>query len=197
MRSCSTLIAFLALAGCQPAYLQDGKPNEASPYFEIPVDSKFVLRRELTVPPFQRSVFVQDGKTLAFQNVDQYSPYCAFTVHTQRATTQTIKPDTFVVTHVSRQYYYSLAMADAQVAQVMQGEDGDSWHVLATVMELQSQAQPDVVRLICAAWGLPQNRSNVTVQTVRGSLGDIVSLELGDATARRPSGGAAPRRPGY
>ncbi|NIO40864.1 MAG: hypothetical protein GTO41_12185 [Burkholderiales bacterium] len=50
-------------------------------------------------------------------------------------------------------------------------------------MELHSETQPDVVRMTCARWGVPQELSNVTVAGIRKSLGDIVTLELADARA--------------
>lgn len=193
MRSYVALPLVLALTGCQAAYLADGRPNEESPYFEVPLDSKLVVRRELIAPAHTKNIFLQRGAALAFHDVNQYEPYCALVLHAKKQTTQAIKPDTFVVTKITRDYYYSLAQADVQVAQMMQGEDGDTWFVLATVMELQSPQQPDVTRLICAAWGLPQQRSNVTVRAIRGSIGDLISLELSDKPVSVPRSETRPR----
>ena len=93
--------------------------------------------------------------------------------YAQKQVPQTIKPDTFVVTKVYREYLYQLADASVIVAQAFQDKDGDTWHVLATQMELQAKNQPDVIRLTCAAWGVPQDISNVTVAGIRRSLGEI------------------------
>ena len=190
------LIGIMLLIGCQPAYLKDGRPNENSPYFEIPVESKLALHQTLTVPPYTRNVFFQGGRVRPFYYVNEFIDYCALTVYAQKQVSQTIKPDTFVVTKVYRQYLYELANTSVMLAQAFQDDDGDTWHVLATQMELQSKEQPDVIRLTCAAWGLPQDISNVTLAGIRKSLGEIATLEIAEIKAPQASGGSQPRRQG-
>lgn len=187
---CATL-----LVSCQPAYLKDGRPNENSPYFEVPVGSKFVLHRTLTIPAYTRNVFFQRGSVLPFYHVNEFVDYCALTVYAQKQVPQTIRPDTFVITRVYREYLYQLADASVVVAQAFQDKDGETWHVLATQMDLQSKDQADVIRLTCAAWGLPQDISNVTLAGIRKSLGEVAMLELADIKAPRAggSGGQPPR----
>jgi hypothetical protein len=189
------LISIMLLVSCQPAYLKDGRPNEDSPYFEVPVDSKLVLNQTLTVPAYARNVFFQRGQVLPFYYVNEFIDYCALTVYAQKQVPQTIKPDTFVVTKVYREYLYQLAQASLMVAQAFQDDDGESWYVLATQMELQAKNQSDVIRLTCAAWGLPQDISNVTVAGIRKSLGQIATLELADIKAPHTGAtGGQPRR---
>lgn len=190
------LICTVLLVSCQPAYLKDGRPNENSPYFEIPVESRFVLHQTLTVPAYARNVFFQRGRVLPFYYVNEFMDYCALTVYAQKQVPQTIKPDTFVVTKVYREYLYQLASASVMLAQVMQNNDGETWHVLATQMELQAKNQPDVIRLTCAAWGIPQDISNVTVASIRKSLGEIATLELADIKAPQAGGNAGSRHQG-
>ena len=190
------LICAVFLVSCQPAYLKDGRPNENSPYFEIPVDSKVVLHQALTVPAYARNVFFQRGRVRPFYYVNEFIDYCALTVYAQKQVPQTIKPDTFVVTKVYREYLYQLADASLIVAQTFQDKDGETWHVLATQMELQAKNQPDVIRLTCAAWGLPQDISNVTLAGIRKSLGEIATLELADSKAPRAGGSAGSRHQG-
>jgi hypothetical protein len=174
------LVCTFVLAACQPAYLKDGRPNENSPYFEVSVQSKFVLHQTLTIPPYRRHIYFQHGKAMPFHKVNEFIDYCALTLHAQRQVPQTVKPDTFVVTKVYREYLFQLASATMAVTQVMDIDGGETWQVLATQMELRSETQPDVVRMTCAGWGLPQELSNVTVAGIRKSLGDIVTLEMAD-----------------
>ena len=189
------LICTILLASCQPAYLKDGRPNENSPYFEIPVESKLTLHQTLTIRPYSRNVFFQNGRAMAFFDVNEFIDYCALTLYAQKQVPQSVKPDTFVVTKVYREYLYQLASASVMLAQTFQDKDGETWHVLATQMELQSKGQPDVIRLTCAAWGLPQDISNVTLAGIRKSLGDVATLELADIKApRADSDGTQPRR---
>lgn len=190
------LICAVLLVSCQPAYLKDGRPNENSPYFEIPVDSKVVLHQTLTVPAYTRNVFFQRGQVLLFYYVNEFIDYCALTVYAKKQVPQTVKPDTFVVTKVYREYLYDLADASVVLAQAFQDDDGETWHVLATQMELQAKNQPDVIRLTCAAWGLPQDISNVTLAGIRKSLGEIATLELADTKGSRAGGSAGSRQQG-
>jgi hypothetical protein len=190
------LVCAALLISCQPAYLKDGRPNENSPYFEIPVESKLVLHQTLTVRPYSRNVFFQNGRAMPFFDVNEFIDYCALTLYAQKQVPQTIKPDTFVVTKVYREYLYQLASASVMLAQVMQNNDGETWHVLATQMELQAKNQPDVIRMTCAAWGLPQDISNVTLAGIRKSLGEIATLEVADIKAPRAGGSATPQHQG-
>lgn len=177
------LVCTIALAACQPVYLKNGQPDENSPYFEVPVQSKFTLHQALTISPYRRHIYFQHGKVLPFYEVNEFVDYCALTLHAQRQVPQIVKPDTFVVAKVYREYLYQLADAAMVVAQIMGSDDGETWHVLATQMEMRSETQPDVVRMTCARWGLPQEMSNVTVAGIRKSLGDIATLELDDTRA--------------
>jgi hypothetical protein len=177
------LACIVVLAACQPVYLKDGRPNEDSLYFEVPVQSKFTLHQALTILPYRRNIYFQDGRAMPFYEVNEFIDYCALTLHAQRQVSQIVKADTFVVTKVYGEYLYQLADATLVVAQVVGGDDGEPWFVLATQMGLRSETQPDVVRMTCAGWGLPQELSNVTVAGIRKSLGDIVTLELADVRA--------------
>ncbi len=184
-RSLTLLTLLVVLAGCQSAYLSDGRPNESSPLYEVPLGSKVVLERELTVPAYRQDVFLQDGKVFDFATVNKWRPYCALSLHAQAKQARVMQPDSFVVRKVSRQLLFQLAGRPLQIAGITSGSDGfQTWRVQAAVMELSSGRQPDVVKLTCAAWGLPQDASYVTLAAIRGALGEVVSLQL--------AGGAAP-----
>jgi hypothetical protein len=188
----------LLLAACQPAYLKSGQPNPNSPYFEVPVDSKFVLNTDVTFPAYQKDMFFQNGKVSDFAGVNKWLPYCALSVHAKTKVPQIVKADTFLVQKVAQKFLFTLAKADFQVAQ-LDRSGNDEWRVLATVMELSSARQPGVVRMTCAAWGLPQDMSNVTLNSIRKALGDAVTLEVADNQGPRPVTGQAknPKGSGY
>lgn len=188
----------IVLTACQPVYLKDGTPNENSPHFDVPVDSRLVLNRELTVPQHQRYLYFQHGRAMNFQDVNQYLPYCAIELHTKRSTPQSIKPDTFAIHKVDRRYQYSLARAALEVAQIRDRGNGDPWSVIATLLELSSEKQQDVIRLVCAHWGVPQNMSYLTVADIRRSLGELFTLQLAQPGAKPPAPARREReRPGY
>ncbi len=76
-----------------------------------------------------------------------------------------------------RQYLFDLAMGPVMVAELTPG-GGLTNQVIATLLELRSVQQPDVVRMTCANWGIPQDLAHLTLGQIRESLGDIFVLEL-------------------
>lgn len=171
----------VALSACQSAYLADGRPNENSTLLEVPAGSTVVLKQELIVPAYQQDVFLQKGKAYDFSTVNKWLPYCAFSLYAQTKKPRVMEPDTFVVRKLSRQLLFQLAGRPVQVAGITDGSDGiQNWRVNAAVMELSSGRQPDVVKLTCAAWGLPPDATYVTLAAIRGALGNLASLQLAD-----------------
>jgi hypothetical protein len=186
------LTAAMLLTACQPAYLSDGRPNPDSVYFEIPVDSKFVLRKDVTFPAYRKDMFFQNGKLSDYAAVNKWIAYCALSLHAQRQVSFTVKPDTFVAKKVSREYLFQLAGAPLQVAAQLDHGGFQEWRVLATVIELSSDRQPEVAKMTCAQWGTPQDLSNVTLNGIRKSFGDFVQLEIADLHAPSTSGQQSP-----
>jgi hypothetical protein len=151
--------------------------DENSRDFRIPVDSKLVLQQELLVPARIDRLYLQKGKVLLFQNVNEYLPYCALSLYAKKDVTHTIVPDEFIVRKMYRQYLFNLAMGPVLVAELTPG-GGLTYQVIATLLELRSVQQPDVVRMTCANWGIPQDLAHLTLGQMRESLGDIFVLEL-------------------
>lgn len=180
----------ILLTACQPAYLSNGQPNPNSPYFEIPVDSKFVLRKDVTFPPYRKDMFFQNGKLSDYSGVNEWTAYCALSLHAQRRVPFTVKADTFVAKKVSREYLFQLASGPVQVAAQRDRGGFQEWRVLATVFELSSDSQPEVARMTCAEWGSPQDQSNVTLNGIRTSFGDFVELQIAGlhTPSTRPAG---------
>lgn len=175
----------IVLSGCFSAYYEKHvKGNEKSPLFKVPVDSKFVLNQELTVKPKRKWVHFQNAKILRRQDVNRYIPYCALELHTKKDIAQRVTPDRFVVHKVFHEDIFYVAQGErVQVAQLDQS-NGQTYQAIAMVMELFSEKQPDVLKLICVEWGLPQDIAYITIRMIRRILSDIFILELADASAR-------------
>ena len=188
MKHLALLAVAIFLGSCQPAYLKSGQPNPDSPNFDVPVDSELVLHKDVTFPPYRKDMFFQKGKTSDYAAVNQWLPYCALSIDVKNKIPQIVKADRFVVQKVERKFLFQLAAADVQVAQ-LDPSGFQEWQVLATVMELSSDRQPGVVQLTCAAWGLPQDISNVTLNTIRQALGDVATLNVADLGQSRSSTG--------
>ncbi len=199
-RAVLLLAGWVAIAGCQNYYAQHIYGNESSTHFSVPVDSIFELKQPLTIPADRSRVFFQAGRAMSLGAVDRYSAYCSLDVVTRRPAAQTVAPDRFVVQKVRREYRYQLADA-GQFLQVTFDQGGDAdYLVVATILELYSAGQPDVLALACASWGLPQDRSYVSIELIRTTLGGFFDLRWEAAermsidpqtVRRRPEG------PGY
>jgi hypothetical protein len=169
-------------------------PNEASPYFTVPVDSRLVLRQAVTVPAGDDHVFFQRGRAMRWNEVNIYGTYCSLRLAVRRDIPQTINPDEFVVRKVSQERRFRLAHAPASgriqvaalgrtsVAAIDTEDSGFTYEVLATVMSLQSSRQPDVSELACADWSTPQGVTPISVRRIRQALGDRIELQLARST---------------
>jgi len=175
----AALILSAALGACQPAFI-NGVPNENSPYFEVPVDSRLVLRDALEVPAREDSAYFQRGRTVRWYDVNIYGTWCVLKLAAKRDAPQTIQADEFVVGKVwsERRYYLGAAPGVRLAAMSFDRDDGETYEVMATVMRLHSPRQPEVVQLVCADWGLPQGGTYLTVHKIRRTLGDYLRLEL-------------------
>ncbi|MFQ6022174.1 MAG: hypothetical protein ACE5NW_05580 [Acidiferrobacterales bacterium] len=191
MRFATLALMIIVLAGCQAFtnFNQRFYGNEESPYFSVSVDSTLVLKQELTVPAKNASVWFQRGRAVTqFYEVHKYNPYCRLTLDTKRDVPQTIQPDEFVIRRVGQRDEFTVDGGFIQVAEIPRDGGFEAFQVKATRMELRSESQPDVVRLTCASWGLPQDMSHVTIREIRQTLGDIFALQLFTRSA-----GATPR----
>ena len=166
------------LTACQGYYQRHIHGNENSPYFYVPVDSTFELTRPITIPAQSKRIFFQNNELMSIREVNEYHPYCELQVSIARSTPQTVSPDEFVVFKVYQILKFQLAQEALQVAAMRDPDGVEDFQLVATVMELYSPRQPEVSRVVCAAWGLPQDMSFVTVAMIRGLLVEFFSLDL-------------------
>ncbi len=182
---CLALVVFVS--ACQTAY-KDGQPNEDSPYYEVPVDSKLILHQDLTIPAKATIVYFQREQILLkYAQVNRRTTYCELELSTKRDVPQTIEADEFVIYKVKQERVFGdggfMQLASrgvfGGVARIMRDNGGKQlYEVVATRMTLRSERQPGVHALICASWEPAQAMSYLTIRKVRDTLGDIFSLQL-------------------
>jgi hypothetical protein len=169
----------LLLCACQPAFI-NGVPNEDSPYFEVPPDSRLVLQRVITLPPHSDRAYFQNGSALPWHDVNIYGSWCVLQLERKYPQASRVEPDAFTVTRVwnERRYYLGRAAAARPVALDLDRGDGQTYEVSATIMHLHAARPSPVSRLVCADWGLPQGGRFLTVSKIRRTLGEWFRLEL-------------------
>lgn len=181
----------LLLTACQstPARPQ---PDENSPDFQVPVGAALVLHAPIPVPAWQDQVYFQEGRLMRWGGVNAYLPYCTLKLSAKTESERQIRADTFTVIRSYMELFYKevrapgpptgiqLATARWQpgVQAGFETRDGMDYRVVAAVMELGSESQPEVTQTLCTDWGLPQERAHITVRKIRRALGSRVSLEL-------------------
>ncbi len=154
------------------------------PRYIVATGSKWILEKEIEIPSHSRTVYIQDGKTKTFFNIDRYQPNCYLEVKTLSDVPRRIHPDEFTVYGVKLNEYYPMGPTPTRVAHlvIMAGdsEDGDAgYHTYATEMYLRSASQPDVVRLVCQIWQDPViTWEHVTVEEMQKTLGDLFTLRI-------------------
>lgn len=189
MKYIALIVLTTLLIACQSAFI-DGVPNEASPYFTVPVDSTLSLRQMVTLPAGDNNIYFQRGRAMRWNEVNVYGAYCSLKLAVRRDVAQTVAPDDFAVREVSQERRFRLAQAPlprrtqlaalglAQ-ASVLEDDDSDStYEVLATVMHLQSSRQPDVSEMACADWSTPQGITPISVRKMRQTLGEWFDLQI-------------------
>lgn len=182
-----SLVLGLVLAACQTTRYEG---DESSPHYAPPVGSRVVLNREVTIPPDQVSVMLQNGQIVRSGEINTYYPHCKFEVRRRLDTAQTVAPDEFLVTRVERNLLHSVDAGTALHARVSVGigigigvgggvnGNGPSVQTYATRMDLRSDRQPDVFRLTCGQWGYPYDGEHVSANGMRKALGDVLTLRL-------------------
>ncbi len=173
-----TLVFFLSGCTALNNMNQRYQGNENSKYYRVPVDSTLVLNQSLTIPIRHKRVYFQDGRPLAFYEVNEYQPWCVLRMRAKKDVAQKLVPDEFVVSAVRREDLYEVARLPVLVAQFDPGGTEMTYQVIASRMELSSDIQPDVQSLSCSRWRIPQDRYWVTIRDVRESLGSIFDLRL-------------------
>ncbi len=145
----------VTLAGCQTAAMK----NVNSPAYRIPSGSTLTLTEALHIPAGTRHVKLQHGKPVA--GVDEYKVNCQFRVYDLGV--ESIRPDTFIIARAG---------------------DGQEWQSRPYVvryykeLRLRSEAQPQVVRLICQKWDDPRAGRSISVPNMRDALGHYVSFDF-------------------
>lgn len=179
-----TLIALTAvLPACYTA--ADYAGNEDSPFYLVPRGSRLTLQQPLSIPPNQAGVFIQNGEPRLRRGVQFYYPHCRLELNTVSDVARTVAPDEIVVLRSYQEEHQGpytaaggglYARAALQLVDIGVFDGGPGLYSFLTHMNLRSQKQPDIARLICLQWG-DHGMRHLTIAEIRKTLGDLFALE--------------------
>ena len=171
-RCIPVLLAVLVLGACDYSHVKD----ETSQFYAIPVGSSLVLNTEVTIPPDQVSVLLQDGAILKPGGVDLYRPNCKFELYSISADARIVRPDRFLITRVYDENEFTGLQRTYHAGLRMMANDAPQTITYATVMHLQSELQADVYRMTCKHWESVVEDRYLTVSEMRRAMGEVFTL---------------------
>jgi hypothetical protein len=140
----------------------------------LPVLSTVTLHQPIQIRAERASEYIQDSEVRPYNTISEYYPHCIFELRTVADTTRTVSPETFMVTGIRRDRF----MAGFRRLMVADNGGGDYNPVMSTtVISLHSDRQPDVFRLSCKQLDEPYLARHVSLEQMRKTLGDLLTLE--------------------
>jgi hypothetical protein len=151
------------LAGCHTTASYD---IDSSGY-RIPPGSSLTVNKELPIPSGQRHVKLQHGQPVS--GVDEFKINCEIRVYDLGVAS--IRPDSFRITSAG---------------------EGREWELRPTVLRfyrvlnIRSEAQPEVLKLICQKSDDPLAGRNPTVPQMQEALGEYITFEFAASPQQAP-----------
>lgn len=170
------LSAWILLTACQGLGEQYADVQD-DPYYQIPLGSLLILKQNLTIPAHKASLYIQDGRIMPLNDIDQYYPHCKFELYDIAETPRTVKPDTFTIYKFEFDEYVT-SKAVQYAALGIRGSASTGFVEYGSIMYLRSQQQPNVYSLTCQHWEAPYDAKPVTLRQIRNTLGEIMSVVL-------------------
>ena len=170
------LVLAVAVLGCQPGAVRERLTADAP----VPIGTVLVLHRDIVIPRGSARTFIQFGEVVPA--VGQYHPLCELRVRGVSQESRTVRAGRFVITSIAREERDIVDSGARYLAAVgisigMDGGQGDM--IEYWVMRLQSERQPEVLWLACAAgFDIPARMRTPTLAEMRATLGPVATLEL-------------------
>lgn len=170
-------VASVALAGC--AAIGDYQP----PTYRVPKGSQVELIETLRFPGRSARVHLQYGEAVPRKYIDDWQPHCSFGLDRTRNDEPLVRevPPTVFTVRKSLNRVEIAANPDGEALMVAdlfgnESPGGPPWpYRYSTIMELYSEAQPQVDDLTCTVFGnSPQGK--LTRDEIANALGGIARI---------------------
>ena len=155
------VLVIVSMAGC--ANIMAVKDDVDSQFFYIRPGSKLILHQEVNIPKERSHTSFQHGKVVS--GLDNYTVGCVLDV-------RNLGP----------------GMVSAETFTISRAESSQEWISRPNIMRfyrviyLQSDAQPDVLRLTCQDWDGPLLGTDISVPEMREALGSYFTFEFAQKT---------------
>jgi hypothetical protein len=171
----SVLLAALILAACEHPPIKD----ESSEFYSVPVGSTLVLNSEITIPPDEVSILMQNGVIEKSANINFYYPNCKFELYSMSENARVVRPDSFQITKVVDENEFTDLQKTGYAGLGGMVHDAPETITYATVMYLNSEIQPDVYRMTCKHWESIIDNKYLSISEMRKAMGEIFTLNIG------------------
>lgn len=169
------LSSLLVLTACSSTPVKD--PD--SFLYSVPVGSKLILNKEITIPANLARRYFQNGKPMLKNDVNMYYPHCSILMNTLMDYERVIKPTIFEIYKVVDDQEY--AQRRTYVAGSPFGNiDGPTIIGYASYYYLRSTEEPDVRSLECAQWNDPVSVRYLSINEIKNALGEYFSVQIND-----------------
>lgn len=164
-----------ALTACSAPPVKD--PD--SFLYSVPVGSKLILNKEITIPANLARRYFQNGRAIQKNELNIYYPHCSILMNTLVDYERVIKSTVFNIYKVEDQRDY--AQRRVYVASsFLSNMDGPTIIGYASLYYLRSPDEPDVRSLECVRWDDPVHIQFLSINEVKKTLGVYFSLEIND-----------------
>jgi hypothetical protein len=164
----------LPLASCHTTdYANSSHPGPLAPGAAI------VLKRELQVPPGLARVYLQYGRAVRYEFVDQYAPFCYFRMRAPLPVVQTVAPGVLRVDSVTSEETEVRKSLPVRTAArtVLASDAGRGPIAYRSHMRLSAPGQPDIQSLVCSgAFDTPFEAEPISFPELLQVFGDIAEF---------------------
>ena len=140
-----------------------------------PAITTVTLNQDFPIRPDRSNEYIQGGEIRPYESIELYYTHCKLELREIAAIERIVKPQIFNVTRMYRREEF------VGFRKIMLAGDGDSGLIMSTTyLFLQSEEQPDIFRLSCMREDESFYARHVTVDEMRDTLGDMMTLSIQD-----------------
>jgi hypothetical protein len=145
---------------------------------DIAAGDKLEVRQAIVIAPDDARVYLQYGQIVSKKELKNYYPHCWFVSWERRSNEQQIRPDTFLISRVVRKKAAVTLKSAGFSFAALAFEAGNSFEDYVTELEIVSERQSDIKRLICSHWEDPADARHLTTEEIQKSLGEYAKVKF-------------------